>query len=117
MRKLWITIILSVMAMNVIAESSPSCEGKVENINVHSSNGIYLKGDWNTDKQRICALDGSVNGISQEVCKFWASALQTALYTGKSVAVTYYNIAAADCASLPANNSAPSPSGIYFQSN
>jgi hypothetical protein len=116
MKKSLIVAVL-LCASPVLTAATFDCSGVVEKVAAHMNKGVYVKGPWNIEKQRICNLDGTWNSIPAETCKYWASALQTAMYTGKRVLISYTNVTPASCAALPDNSSAPAPSQITIYPN
>lgn len=103
-------ILLSVSA----SANTLFCEGNLEKIRVAVWQGIYAKPTWHDDFVQVCALDGSWKGVPAEACKFWASSLQTALYTGHAVEFQYKNSSVTTCDAMEPWDKALAPSSIYF---
>ncbi|WP_041598462.1 hypothetical protein [Hahella chejuensis] len=113
MNKFWTALVLLFSSYSVGAVTL-ECEGKLELVQIGSWQGVYIKGEWNANPQRICDLNGAFKSVSGDVCKLWTSTLQTALYTGKPVRLWYKDVASENCASLPAHTEAPAPAAIYL---
>ncbi len=89
------------------------CEGKIDNLYISSSSGLYVKPDWG-DWKRLCNLNGAYNDIDSETCNSWFGIAQIALVADKTITIKVEG-ANNSCEQLGNNTDFPKP--VYVRLN
>lgn len=98
-----------ILAMSgATANAALHCEGLVDYALLYSEGTVNIRGAWRGDFTIICNTNGTVGGISAEICLSWYASAAKAAADGKRLAV-YYATDSYTCANLPTYSSALVP--------
>lgn len=92
------------------------CEGTIDRLYVDDTSRVFIRGSWRNDYTQICDLDGTWNGVSQEVCKTsWFPVLLTGFASKSTTLIRYSNAAASSCGTIATGGSAPKPHYVMLK--
>lgn len=103
--------ILLAFSVNIKAEPNWFA-GKITRLYASNGGVLVIRGSWRNEYATICSLEGEWKGVKVDTCKGWLSVATTAQISKSNVIVFYADVAS--CETIPAYDTAPSPSYVML---